>query len=98
MGGFAGSMKNLAFMIDQLPPGAIFNVSGIGRAQLPMNTMAILSGGHARTGLEDCVNYRRGEPAKSNAQLVERVVRLARELGREIATGDEARAILGMKH
>ncbi|MCU0845646.1 MAG: 3-keto-5-aminohexanoate cleavage protein [Spirochaetes bacterium] len=97
MGGFAGTMKNLAFMIDQLPTGAIFNVSGIGRAQLPMNTMAIMSGGHARTGLEDCVNYRRGEPAKSNAQLVERVVRLARELGREVATAVEARTMLGMK-
>ncbi len=97
MGGFPGTMKNLALMIDTLPEGSIFNVSGIGRAQLPMNTMAILAGGHARTGLEDCVLYRRGEPAKSNAQLVERVVRLARELGREVATPDEARSILGMK-
>ena len=97
MGGFPGTMKNLAMMIDTLPAGAVFNVSGIGRAQLPMNTMAILAGGHARTGLEDCVMYGRGEPAKSNAQLVERVARLARELGREIATPDEARSILGMK-
>lgn len=96
MGGFPGTMKNLAMMIDTLPAGAVFNVSGIGRAQLPMNTMAILAGGHARTGLEDCVMYGRGEPAKSNAQLVERVARLARELGREIATPDEARSILGM--
>jgi len=97
MGGFPGTMKNLAMMIDTLPAGAVFNVSGIGRAQLPMNTMAILAGGHARTGLEDCVMYGRGEPAKSNAQLVERVARMGRELGREIATPDEARGILGMK-
>ncbi|HSV96539.1 MAG TPA: 3-keto-5-aminohexanoate cleavage protein [Spirochaetota bacterium] len=97
MGGYPGTLKNLAIMIDHLPRGSVFNVSGIGRAQLPMNTMAVLSGGHARTGLEDCVNYRKGEPAKSNAQLVERIVRLARELGREVATAGEARAILGMK-
>ncbi len=97
MGGYPGTLKNLATMIDLLPPGSIFNVSGIGRAQLPMNTMAMLCGGHARTGFEDCVNYRRGELAQSNAQLVERVARLARELGREVATSDEARTILGMK-
>jgi len=96
MGGYPGTIKGLVQMIEHLPPGAVFNVSGIGRTQLPMNTMAILAGGHARTGLEDCVMYRRGEPAKSNAQLVERVVRLARELGREVATADEARNILGM--
>ena len=54
-------------------------------------------GGHVRVGLEDNIFYKKGELAKSNAQLVERVVRLAKEFGREIATPDEARAILGLK-
>ena len=96
MGGYPGTPRNLNTMIDQLPPGAKFNVSGIGKAQLPMCAMAILTGGHARVGLEDNIYYRRGELAASNAQLVERVVRLARELGREIASPGEAREILGM--
>lgn len=94
MGGYPGTPRNLVAMVDHLPMGAAFNVSGIGRCQLAMNTMAILMGGHARVGLEDNVNYRRGEPAKSSAQFVERVVRLARELGRDVATPDEARALL----
>jgi 3-keto-5-aminohexanoate cleavage enzyme len=54
-------------------------------------------GGHVRVGLEDNLFYRKGELAQSNAQLVERVVRLARELGREVATPDEAREILGIE-
>jgi len=96
MGGYPGTPENLVIMINHLPEGAIFNVTGIGRYQLAMNTMAILTGGNTRVGLEDNVFYRRGELAKSNAQLVERVVRLAHELGREVATPDEARAILGI--
>ena len=68
----------------------------VGRDQLPMNTMAIAMGGHARTGLEDNIYYRRGELAVSNAQLVARVVRIGRELGREIASPSEARSILGL--
>lgn len=96
MGGYAGTPKNLLTMMEHLPEGAVFNVSGVGRAQLPLNTMAILTGGHARVGLEDNVFYRKGELARSNAQFVERVVRVAKEIGREIATPDEARKILGI--
>jgi len=96
MGGYPGTPRNLLTMIDHLPEGAIFNVSGIGRAQLPMSAMAILTGGHARVGLEDNIYYRRGELASSNAQLVERVVWLAGELGREVASPHEARAILAI--
>ncbi|TAL29744.1 MAG: 3-keto-5-aminohexanoate cleavage protein [Spirochaetes bacterium] len=97
MGGFPGTPKNLVAMIDQLPEGAVFNVSGIGRCQLAMNTMSILCGGHVRVGLEDNVVYRQHEAAHSNAQFVERIVRLARELGREVATPDEARSLLGIE-
>lgn len=96
MGGFAGTPENLLTMIRHLPSGSIFNVSGIGKYQLAMNTMAILSGGHVRIGLEDTVFYAKGILAQSNAQLVERIVRLARELGRDIASPKEAREILGI--
>jgi 3-keto-5-aminohexanoate cleavage enzyme len=96
MGGYPGTPENLVTMARQLPDGALFNVSGIGKCQLAMNTMAILMGGNARVGLEDNVFYRKGELAQSNAQLVERIVRLARELGREVASPGEARAILGI--
>ena len=58
--------------------------------------MAVLLGGHVRVGLEDNVYYRRGEPAESNAQLVERVARIAEELGRPVASTAEARRILGI--
>lgn len=96
MGGYPGTAKNLLTMLDLLPEGALFNVSGIGRAQLPLNTMAIILGGHARVGLEDNVFYSKGELASGNAQFVERLARLAGELGREVATPDEAREILGI--
>ena len=65
--------------------------------QLPLATMAILMGGHVRVGLEDNLYYKKGVLAESNAQLVERIVRLAKELGREVATPDEAREILGIE-
>ena len=64
---------------------------------IPMVTMAILMGGHARVGFEDNIYLSKGVMAKSNGELVEKVVRLAKELGREIATPDEARKILGLK-
>jgi len=97
MGGYAGTPKNLITMRDHLPAGAVFNVTGIGKYQMEMNVMSLIMGGHVRVGLEDNVFYRKGELASGNAQFVERVVRLARETGREIATPDEAREILGMK-
>jgi 3-keto-5-aminohexanoate cleavage enzyme len=56
--------------------------------------MAMAMGGNVRTGLEDTVYYKRGEPVKSNAQLVERMARLAYEIGRQPATVEEARASL----
>jgi 3-keto-5-aminohexanoate cleavage enzyme len=62
-----------------------------------MAAAAIIAGGHARVGLEDNIYYSKGILAKSNAELVERVVRLAKELGREVATPDEARKILSLK-
>ena len=86
----------LSALLGFLPGDAIFNCTAVGQAQLPMTTMAMLLGGCVRVGLEDNIYYRKGELA-DNAQLVARTVRIARELGKEPATPDEAREILGLK-
>jgi 3-keto-5-aminohexanoate cleavage enzyme len=78
-----------------VPPDWPWSVCAIGHAQLALNAYCILAGGHVRTGLEDNLWFRRGERA-TNAALVERVVRIATELDRPIATPDEARTILGV--
>lgn len=95
-GGMSGEMRDFLFMKESLPANATFSVAGIGRYEFPLATMAILTGGHVRVGLEDNIFIEKGKLARSNGELVEKVVRIARELGREIATPDEARAILGM--
>jgi len=76
----------------------IWSVIGAGYpAEFNLATLGIMMGGHARVGFEDNIFIQKGILAKSNAELVEKVVRIARELGREIATPDEARKILGLK-
>ncbi len=95
-GGVPAEMANLLHMVSMLPNGSTWTVAGIGRAQLTMATAGILLGGHARVGLEDNIYYAKGRLATSNAELVSRVVRLAAELGREVATPDEARKIVGI--
>lgn len=86
--------ETLMSLSGMLPDGALFNCTAVGAAQLPMTTMAMIMGGAVRVGLEDNIYYRRGELASSNAQLVARTVRIAKELGKEPATPDEARQIL----
>ncbi|HEU4963396.1 MAG TPA: 3-keto-5-aminohexanoate cleavage protein [Bacilli bacterium] len=95
-GAIDGTPENLMHLLSKLPTGATWSVAGVGRVQLPLTTMAILLGGHVRVGFEDNIYYRKGELATSNAQFVERVVRLANELGREVATPADARNILGL--
>jgi 3-keto-5-aminohexanoate cleavage enzyme len=95
-GSLPASPKNLLFLCESIPPGATWTVAGIGRWQLPMAALAIVMGGHVRVGLEDNLYYRKGELA-SNEQLVARVTRIAAELGRPVATPDEAREILGLR-
>ncbi len=79
-----------------LPPGAKFSTLGVGAAQHPATLQSLLLGGGARVGFEDSINYRRGERAKSNAQLVERIVNTIRDLGLEPATPEEAREMLAI--
>lgn len=90
------TFENVIGLLRELPKNAIWLCSGIGPHQLQMTTFAILLGGHARVGLEDNIYYRRGEKAKSNAQLVERTARIARELNREVATPAQVRDMLGL--
>ncbi|TAK36756.1 MAG: 3-keto-5-aminohexanoate cleavage protein [Chloroflexota bacterium] len=90
------SPKNLLLMMDMLPPDSMFNVMGIGPDQLTATTMAVLLGGNMRVGFEDNVYYSHGVLAKSNAQLVERAVRIIREMNCEPATPDESRQMLGL--
>ena len=94
--GISGEPRDLIFMKESIPQGSTWTVAGVGRYEFPMAVMGILMGGHVRVGFEDNVYLSKGVLAKSNAELVEKVVRLAKEFGREIATPDEAREILGL--
>lgn len=96
MGGAAATPANLLHMVEQLPEGSSWQVVTIGRYHLRSTIIAMSIGGNIRTGLEDTLHYAKGEPAKSNAQLVERMVRIAREIGREPATVEEAKQMLGL--
>jgi len=96
-GGISAEPRDLVFMRESLPPGATFTVTGIGRAQFPMAALAIIMGGHARVGFEDNVYLEKGVMAKSNGELVEKAVRLAKELGRLVAAPGEARKILELR-
>ncbi len=94
-GSMPGSVKNLLFLTESIPAGSTWTVAGIGKHEIPLATAAILMGGHVRVGLEDNLYLPDGSLA-SNVTLVETIVRIAKELGREIATPDEARTILGI--
>jgi len=94
-GGLPYTPKILQMMVEHLPAQTVFNVSAIGPAQLHATTHALLLGGHLRVGLEDNLFYSHGELA-TNVALVERAVRIARELGFEPATPSEARQIMGL--
>ena len=94
-GGMSGELKNLIHLVSMLPEDSHWGVAGVGRYQLPLAVHSILMGGHVRVGFEDNIYYRKGELAKSNAQLVERVAKLSHELGRPVATPIEARKIMG---
>lgn len=93
-GAMPGTPEALMYMRNLIPAGCTWTVAGIGRAELPLGAMAIVLGGHVRIGFEDNIYYKRGQLAEGNDQLVSRIVRLAAELGREVATPSEARKIL----
>ncbi len=94
MGGAPANPENLVHMVGELPEGSSWQVVTVGKYHLRTVVMAMSMGGNVRTGMEDTVHYGKGEPAAGNAQLVERMVRIAREMGREPATIEEARKIM----
>lgn len=96
-GGAAATCKNLLHFVESIPQDSIWSALGIGKFQLPINLHTMLLGGHVRTGLEDNVYFKHGELAHDNAQLVTRLVRLAADIGRDIASPGEARTILGLR-
>lgn len=98
-GALAATPEALMYLRAQLqnfPGNATWTVAGIGAAQLPLAVLAIALGGHVRVGFEDNVYFRKGQLASSNAQLVERIARISREMDRAVATPDEAREMLGL--
>jgi 3-keto-5-aminohexanoate cleavage enzyme len=96
-GGAPADPQNLARMIDAIPASWVWGVVGEGVNGITMAALGIALGGHVRVGIEDHLYYLPGELALSNAQLVERVVRLASEFGRAVATPAQARHILGLR-
>ena len=94
--GTPASPRNVINFADNLPEGSEWQALALGKHQIPLTTVAIAMGGHARVGMEDNIYYRKGELAKSNAQLVKRTVRIADELNRPVASPTETRDILGL--
>ena len=100
LGGITPSSENLLFLVDYAKKQIgdfEFSVCVAGRAQFPICTQSLLIGGNCRVGLEDNLYLDRGKMAKSNAEQVAKIIRIARELGIDPATPDEARQILGLK-
>jgi 3-keto-5-aminohexanoate cleavage enzyme len=95
--GFLPNIKALSYSLDQIPPAWTWSVCALGRNEIPTCTAAMIQGGHVRVGFEDNIFIRKGELAKSNADLVRKVANIARELDRPIADPSEARKILGLK-
>ena len=96
-GGAAATAENLLHMVRRLPADAIWQVIGIGRANLPMTAIGLAIGGNARTGMEDTLMLRRGVPAAGNGELVQRLAAVARAIEREPATVEQARSQLGLQ-
>jgi 3-keto-5-aminohexanoate cleavage enzyme len=95
--GISGDPGNVFLMKSKLPEGCTFAVAGVGRHQLQVAPLAIVSGGHVRVGFEDNLFFSKGVPAESNAQLVSRIVELAKILQRDVATVAEAKGILNLR-
>jgi len=94
-GAMPGTVRNLVFLADSLPPGSTWTVAGIGKAEIPLATAAIAMGGHVRVGIEDNLNLPDGTRA-TNVQLVERVAAIAGMMGRDLASPEDARRILSL--
>ncbi len=91
------SPRHLIHMVELLPPDSMFSVLGVGYlAEFEATTLSILLGGNVRVGFEDNIYIEKGKLARSNAELVAKIVRIIKGLGREIASPNEARRMLGI--
>ena len=100
LGGIPASTNNLVFLhrtAKEVIGDFTWSVCAAGRHQFPMCTISMIMGGHVRVGMEDNLYLSKGVLAKSNAEHVEKIIRIARELGNEPATPDGAREILKLK-
>lgn len=96
LGAMDATVENLLYLAQHLPEGAVWSACGIGKAHLPIMYAALALGGHLRVGLEDNLYMSHGEKA-TNPLMVERAVRIVKEFGKQPATSQEAREILGIK-
>lgn len=90
------TLRDLVFMVGSIPAGCTWTAAGIGKAEFEIAAATIIMGGHVRVGFEDNLYIEKGVLAKSNGELVEKVVKLANLFGREIANPTEAREILSL--
>ena len=90
------TVQNLCWLVNAIPAGSTWTATGIGRHAFTLAAAAIAMGGNVRVGFEDNLYLEKGVLAKSNGELVAKVARIAKEMGREIATPAEAREILGL--
>jgi 3,5-dioxohexanoate:acetyl-CoA acetone transferase len=100
LGGIPATIENLIFLTNtaqKVLKDFELSVCAAGRHQFTMGVVNMLQGGHMRVGLEDNLYLNKGQLAKSSAEQVEKAIRIARELGLEIASPDDARKILGLK-
>ena len=95
-GGMTATVENLMFLKTLIPADSTWGALGIGRGHLPIMYTTLALGGHVRVGMEDNIYYSKGVLAKSNVEFIERTKRIAVEIDKQIATPDEARAILGL--
>ncbi len=94
LGGMQATLENLVFLKNSLPLGSTWSLCAVGLDIFSIGPAAIAAGGHIRVGLEDCIYISKGVLAESNAQIVSKVVRIAKEMEREVAAPDDARRIL----
>ena len=97
LGCASATVDNLVWMVKNIPAGSTWTATGIGRNAFTLAAPAIVMGGNVRVGFEDNLYLERGVLAKSNGELVDKVVRMAKMLGRQVATSDEAREILSLR-
>ena len=97
LGTIAATPLNLALLVERLPSGSFWSAAGIGRFQFFMNSLGVAMGGNVRTGLEDNL-YMDAEKSElaANERLVERIVGYSQALGRQVATPEQARQLLGI--